>query len=51
MYQVVTVDTPLGKVGLTICYDLRFPQLFRTLAQFRLRYRHSPLSVEVQTLP
>lgn len=25
------VDTPAGKVGLTICYDLRFPELFRTL--------------------
>jgi len=26
---VVSVDTPLGPVGLTICYDLRFPELFR----------------------
>ncbi|MEQ1497153.1 MAG: carbon-nitrogen hydrolase family protein [Novosphingobium sp.] len=24
----VVVDTPLGKLGLTICYDLRFPALF-----------------------
>jgi predicted amidohydrolase len=23
--------TPLGKVGFTICYDLRFPELFRSL--------------------
>lgn len=28
---VVTVDTPLGKLGLAICYDLRFPELFRAL--------------------
>ena len=27
----VTVDTPIGKVGLTICYDVRFPELFRYL--------------------
>lgn len=27
----LTVDTPVGRVGLTICYDLRFPELFRTL--------------------
>jgi nitrilase len=27
----VTVDTPAGKVGLTVCYDLRFPELFRRL--------------------
>src|SRR5271163_907128 len=26
-------DTPWGKLGLTICYDLRFPQLYRGLAQ------------------
>ena len=24
-------DTPLGRLGLTICYDLRFPTLYRTL--------------------
>lgn len=29
---VVVVDTPLGKLGLSICYDLRFPELFRQLA-------------------
>ena len=27
----VAVETPLGKLGLTICYDLRFPELFRLL--------------------
>ncbi len=29
--DVVTVDTPIGRVGLTICYDLRFPEMFRRL--------------------
>lgn len=28
---VVCVDTPVGRLGLTICYDLRFPELFRAL--------------------
>ncbi len=27
----VTVDTPAGRLGLTVCYDLRFPELFRRL--------------------
>lgn len=29
--DVVAVDTPAGRLGLTICYDLRFPELFRRL--------------------
>ena len=29
--EPMTVDTPAGRVGLTICYDLRFPELYRTL--------------------
>jgi nitrilase len=29
--EVVVVETPCGSVGLTICYDLRFPELFRQL--------------------
>ena len=31
--HAVMVDTPWGRLGMTICYDLRFPQLYRTLAQ------------------
>jgi nitrilase len=29
--KVVVVDTPFGKLGLAICYDLRFPELFRLM--------------------
>jgi predicted amidohydrolase len=30
--EVVVVSTPFGGVGLSICYDLRFPELYRELA-------------------
>jgi predicted amidohydrolase len=29
--RVVAVDTPWGRLGLSICYDLRFPDLYRAL--------------------
>lgn len=29
--ELVVVDTPIGRVGLTICYDLRFPELYQQL--------------------
>ncbi|HTY04515.1 MAG TPA: carbon-nitrogen hydrolase family protein [Rhodocyclaceae bacterium] len=28
---VVAFDTPVGRIGLAICYDLRFPELFRAM--------------------
>jgi predicted amidohydrolase len=30
---VIVPDTPVGKLGLTICYDLRFPELFQRLSE------------------
>lgn len=31
--EIACVSTPLGMIGHTICYDLRFPHLYRSLAQ------------------
>jgi nitrilase len=30
--EPVVVDTPVGRVGLSVCYDMRFPELFRKLS-------------------
>lgn len=31
--DVVVIDSPFGRLGLAICYDLRFPELFRRMVQ------------------
>ncbi|SPH23569.1 Hydrolase [Defluviimonas aquaemixtae] len=31
--QAVVADTPFARIGLTVCYDLRFPYLYRQLAK------------------
>jgi deaminated glutathione amidase len=31
--RAVVAETPFGKIGMTVCYDVRFPALYRRLAQ------------------
>ncbi len=31
--RAVVADTPFGKVGLSVCYDVRFPHLYQALAK------------------
>ena len=42
--QAVAVETPLGRLGMTICYDLRFPDLFRALSDAGARIMSVPAS-------
>ncbi len=34
--QVVVVDSPFGRIGLAVCYDLRFPELFRAMTDVNI---------------
>lgn len=34
--EIQTLETPLGRVGLSVCYDLRFPELYRAMGQCNL---------------
>jgi predicted amidohydrolase len=34
--KVVTVDSPYGRLGISICYDLRFPELYRAMGDVDL---------------
>nr|WP_223264535.1 carbon-nitrogen hydrolase family protein [Sulfuriferula plumbiphila] len=29
--QIVVLDSPFGRIGLSVCYDLRFPELYRAM--------------------
>jgi len=40
--QAVVADLPWGKLGLTVCYDLRFPYLYRMLAKAGASYLAVP---------
>jgi len=33
---IVVLNTPLGNIGLSICYDLRFPEMFRAMGEIDL---------------
>lgn len=46
---VVTVETPLGRLGMTICYDIRFPALFEALGQARCDLIAIPAAFTVPT--
>ena len=45
----VTVETPLGRIGLSICYDLRFPDLYRALTDAGARILSIPAAFTVPT--
>ena len=48
-HEVVTVDTPAGRLGLSICYDLRFPELYRALQTAGAQWFVVPAAFTVPT--
>jgi predicted amidohydrolase len=47
--EAVLVETPLGAIGLTICYDMRFPHLYRALAKAGAKLFTVPSAFTVPT--
>ena len=45
----VVVDTPVGRLGLSVCYDLRFPELYRALVDLGATVLSVPAAFTVKT--
>ncbi len=43
--EPVAVESPFGKLALSVCYDLRFPELYRMLSPFDLMFVPSAFTV------
>lgn len=49
--RAILAETPFAKIGLTICYDIRFPHLYRTLAQAGAEVLTVPAAFSTATGP
>ncbi|MCK4586770.1 MAG: carbon-nitrogen hydrolase family protein [Gammaproteobacteria bacterium] len=47
--DVVVVDTPFGRLGLAVCYDLRFPELFRKMVDMGVQIVALPSAFTAMT--
>jgi predicted amidohydrolase len=47
--EVVVAETPFGPVGLSICYDVRFPELYRAMAERGARWIAVPSAFTCET--
>lgn len=47
--EVATVDTPAGRVGLSVCYDVRFPELYRRMTTLGATWFVVPAAFTVPT--
>lgn len=49
--SLCTVDAPWGRTGLSICYDIRFPELFRSYALKGVKVQLLPVAFPYPRLP
>jgi deaminated glutathione amidase len=47
--KLVLADTPVGKLGLSVCYDMRFPELYRELVAQGAEWLTMPAAFTVPT--
>jgi len=47
--KVVVADTPVGRLGLSVCYDMRFPELYRELVTQGAQWLVMPAAFTVPT--
>jgi predicted amidohydrolase len=47
--EAVIADTPVGKLGLSVCYDMRFPELYRELVSRGAEWLAMPAAFTVPT--
>jgi nitrilase len=47
--EVVVADTPVGRLGLSVCYDMRFPELYRELVARGAEWLAMPAAFTVPT--
>ena len=47
--ELVVVDTPIGRLGLGVCFDIRFPEMFRELFNKKIEVLAIPSAFTVTT--
>ncbi|MGR8979901.1 MAG: carbon-nitrogen hydrolase family protein [Gammaproteobacteria bacterium] len=47
--EPVVLDTPFGKIGLAVCYDLRFPEMFRNMLMLGMEILVIPSAFTAET--
>jgi nitrilase len=48
-HAIVLADTPVGRLGMSVCYDMRFPELYRELVARGAQWLSAPSAFTVPT--